>query len=291
MTFLSYTLPDWTDEDRHREDMWQRLRALRVLDDTEAPEVYGRRRLGSMLDHPYVRAQVEERLAKNWDAYDTIDDVSHRLLVWIFEEALGEIGPQGRILDFGSGAGSLVNFHKDYGELENPVVAVDLVDPGCEWPSNVTFVQSDLHAFQAAEHGAADGFDLALSLHVFEHTPDPAPLVAKMRSLLRPGGKALIAVPDGRGLHDLLQHQWGGQDCDHINSYTEDGFRALLEGGGFRVLQHTSWPAHFSIMYGGVTLPDGRTLGELLDATAKAFDHVHGGTSLSCYGWLYVCEA
>lgn len=287
MTFLSYELPDWTDENRHKDDMWQRLRALRVLDDREAPRVYGRRRLGSMVDHPYVRAQIEERLGQGWDPYDSIDDVSHRLLLWILDEALKEIGPEGRILDFGSGAGSLVNFQKAYSELENPVVAVDLVDPGCEWPDNVRFVQSDLHDFEP-EGGL---FDLALSLHVFEHTPDPGPLVAKMRSLLHPGGKALIAVPDGRGLHDLLQHQWGGRDCDHINSYTEDGFRALLEGGGFRVLEHTSWPAHFSIMYGGVTLPDGRSMGELLDATARAFDHVHGGTSLSCYGWLFVCEA
>ena len=261
-------------------DHYPRLRRLVALNRT-SPEVYAAQRLGSLADGSWARARVLERIERGDDPFDAIDDVSHAALAHLFDRALERTGPAGSILDWGSGNGSLANFHRDYTSLPNPVVAVDATPPTVPLPSHVTFRQSDLHDF----HWDGPPFDMGLCLHVFEHVPEPEALARRFRSLLREGAMALFAVPDGRWAHDLLQHVWGGPDCDHVNSFTLASFDALLVEAGFERDQWTCWPAHFAIHYGEVELPDGRSLGEVLDGLARHFDRANGVPSFSCYGY------
>ena len=52
----------------------------------------------------------------------------------------------------------------------------------------------DLHGFSPAEP-----FDAILLNHVFEHLPDPVAQLARMRELLRPGGRVVLVWPNPRG--------------------------------------------------------------------------------------------
>jgi 2-polyprenyl-3-methyl-5-hydroxy-6-metoxy-1,4-benzoquinol methylase len=43
-----------------------------------------------------------------------------------------------------------------------------------------------------------------LALHVLEHVDDPKTIVKKMYSWLKPGGKAIVVVPNSESLHRRL---------------------------------------------------------------------------------------
>jgi 2-polyprenyl-3-methyl-5-hydroxy-6-metoxy-1,4-benzoquinol methylase len=84
-------------------------------------------------------------------------------------------------------------------------------------------------------------YDRIICTEVLEHTVDPAAIMGAMARLLRPGGVAVITVPNdplinklkgivkrtpiGMVLGDRIQ--WGG-DIYHIHQWTPDEFQSLL---------------------------------------------------------------
>lgn len=262
------------------QDSAGRLDVLRRLGSVEA-ETYAANRLGTLVRDEWVRREVEARLARGWDPFVAVDDVSHHTARHLFEGQLAAVGPTGRILDFGCGEGSFANFQRDYASVPNPIVAVDATEPRARFPANVRFVRSDLQAFE----WSGPPFDLALSLHVFEQVPDTPRLAARLRGLLRPGAKAMLAIPDGRWAHDLLKFIAKGEGCDERNVYTLQSFDAILRAAGFELEQWTCWPSYFSIHFEHVKLSTGGSLGQLLDRLAADFDRANGTQSFSCYGY------
>ena len=73
-------------------------------------------------------------------------------------------------------------------------------------------------------------FDLVVSSEVVEHVEDDRGAVARLASLLAPGGTLIITVP---------AHQWMWSEHDvanhHFRRYTRAQVRALIEGTGLRV--------------------------------------------------------
>ena len=84
----------------------------------------------------------------------------------------------------------------------------------------------------------ADGsLDGVASLHVFEHIPDPAPAFAEVHRMLRPGGVALIVVPDteGRG-HARKGSDWFAyKDPTHCTFLSSAQWSELARNAGFVV--------------------------------------------------------
>jgi len=287
--FTSEALPDWSDPEAHEADRRARLEALSEVPSEQVVEIYGRRCLGSLFDHPLVQDGIDELSRTVEDPYALVEYVSDRLLETLTDYVTREAGPGARVLDVGAGSGSLANFQKGYSAYpETSFVAVDLAPEPPGLPSNVEFVQTDLHRF---ELGQREPFDIAYAFHVFEHVPAPERLMVRLRSLLRPGASSLVAIPNGRGLHDVLQHRWGGAACDHLNAFGRDGFVSLMESTGFVERACAPWRAHFNGLFGDVPLPGGRNLGELLQEVARDLDRMHGDTRLQYYGWLFLFEA
>lgn len=105
-----------------------------------------------------------------------------------------------RALDFGCGPGF---FTQELARLVGPAGRVNAVDlqPGmldrargklaaAGLEDRVTFALS-----RAAAIGAEGLFDFALVFHVLHEVPDQARFLAELRSLLKPGGRALVAEP------------------------------------------------------------------------------------------------
>jgi hypothetical protein len=69
-----------------------------------------------------------------------------------------------------------------------------------------------------------DTFDLVIADQVFEHVDDPAAAVRNVRSMLRPGGYAMILAPF------LLKVHGYPNDCSR---WTERGMTNLLAANGF----------------------------------------------------------
>jgi len=102
------------------------------------------------------------------------------------------------------------------------------------------------------------GFDMATSMGVLHHIPDPRPVLAEIRRVLKPGGRFTLMLYYAHGWHSLVLFRLkrllvpqfrGKSQAETINMvdgadnpygtvYSRAGATALLAGAGFRV-EHT----------------------------------------------------
>lgn len=79
-------------------------------------------------------------------------------------------------------------------------------------------------------------FDLVMSTDVWEHIEDDAAVARETARVLRPGGRALVAVPCSMKL-------WSGHDValGHHRRYERDQLAAVMTGAGLDVVDIWSW--------------------------------------------------
>lgn len=72
-------------------------------------------------------------------------------------------------------------------------------------------------------------FDVVYSVGLIEHFEDPRPLVRRHVELLKPGGTALIVIPNYRGLYGRLQQYFDPENLTihNLNIMTCDALEAL----------------------------------------------------------------
>jgi SAM-dependent methyltransferase len=88
-----------------------------------------------------------------------------------------------------------------------------------------------------------ESFDVVTAFQVFEHLPDPASELVKIRSFLKPGGLVVIEVPnvDNIGVKCLgKRHRHFVQD--HLYFFSPTTLSLLLDGNGFDPL-YSYYPA------------------------------------------------
>jgi hypothetical protein len=82
------------------------------------------------------------------------------------------------------------------------------------------------------------------AIHVLEHLDDAQVITAltTWRRILRPGGRALVVLPDPAGrARKLAGDDWAGfSDPTHINLKSHAAWRGVLEAQGFTVLREGS---------------------------------------------------
>jgi SAM-dependent methyltransferase len=82
------------------------------------------------------------------------------------------------------------------------------------------------------------------AIHVLEHLDDSqvAAALNTWRRILRPGGRALVVLPDPAGrARELTGDDWAGfSDPTHINLKSHAAWRELLQAQGFTVLREGS---------------------------------------------------
>ncbi len=147
--------------------------------------------------------------------------------------------PQGGdLLEIGTGLGHLLGLLQD----DFNCVGIDIDDYPVEQtrrnaPRAEAFVYqaNDLSIFE-------DGrFAAIVSLHVFEHLPDPAFTLHEVRRVLQPGGVLLFATPNpGYSLRRFKDHATDaiGKDPTHINVQPPEQWRAWLTQHHLRLVRH-----------------------------------------------------
>ena len=152
-----------------------------------------------MIEKKEVIAFFDER-AGDWDAGMVRSDEK---IARILDNA--GVRPGSRVLDVACGTGVLI---ADY--LRRDVQSVTAVDISPEmirvarskYPQeNVTFVCGDA---ETAELGA--GFDAVVIYNAFPHFPSPDALIARLASLLVPGGRLTVAHGSSRAAIDAHHH-------------------------------------------------------------------------------------
>ncbi len=114
----------------------------------------------------------------------------------------------GRVLVDGCGVGMYVKALLPFAQ---EVAGIDI-----EWEhleiaaGNVPEAQLDLAACEALPY-PQDSFDLVLSHEVLEHVNDDRQAVAEMVRVLRPGGRAVIFVPNRLYPFETHGHYWRGE--------------------------------------------------------------------------------
>lgn len=86
----------------------------------------------------------------------------------------------------------------------------------------------------------ADGEADAIVLrHVIEHVRDPGAVLVRLHRALRPGGHLYVATPDRRALAErAFGRYWHGYDPPrHLQCFTRDGVRVLLDRAGFERIE------------------------------------------------------
>lgn len=167
---------------------------------------------------------------------------AHRLL-----RQIGQ--PAGQVLDFGCGSGQ---FTRELGNLAG-VGRVTGSDFFSEPPPELAG-RPYLPMDELSRHRAS--FDVVLAMHVLEHDDDSAALLGRIVAPLRPGGMAVIEVPNiacfGARLFGKYWDAW--YLPYHRTHFSRRSLVALLEAGGLEVLA----------VHGAVVPTMGRTFANML---------------------------
>jgi SAM-dependent methyltransferase len=93
-------------------------------------------------------------------------------------------------------------------------------------------------------------YDAIVMGDVIEHLPRPGEALDRLAELLRPGGVAWMALPDAGSLVARgLGKRWWSVIPTHVQFFTRDSIRTLLEARGWTVLEIGTSPKAFSVRY------------------------------------------
>jgi SAM-dependent methyltransferase len=129
-------------------------------------------------------------------------------------------------------------------------------------------------ASMAASLPPVDAIHMAL---VLEHVPEPLPLLAAARRLLRPGGMLCVAVPnDFNPLQQAAVAQglapWWVAPPHHLNYFSPASLAGLIERAGFTVVERSAtFPLELFLLMGDVYVGDD-ALGRACHGKRKAFE-------------------
>ncbi|NND59425.1 MAG: class I SAM-dependent methyltransferase [Gammaproteobacteria bacterium] len=150
----------------------------------------------------------------------------------------------GKILDIGCGNGRLLYLARENGwEVKGLELSASAA-------ASITAEQDiDVVVANFLEHptDALGTYDIVVLRHILEHLPQPITAMNQIRSLLKPGGHALLEFPNtasagyaykrflkNRGLkNNKYSAEWRP---GHANEYCRDAFSLLLDKTGFELV-------------------------------------------------------
>lgn len=144
------------------------------------------------------------------------------------KEPLLELDFESKILDFGCGAGQLLQALYYYG-FRNLTGADAFIEGDIFYPNGVKIYKRALPDIEPF-------FDLVMLHHSFEHLPDPRESLREIYRLLPPGKFCLIRIPLKAFAWEKYGVNWVQLDPPrHLFLYTEPSFRLLAEKTGFEI--------------------------------------------------------
>ncbi|MBN1911577.1 MAG: methyltransferase domain-containing protein [Pirellulales bacterium] len=154
--------------------------------------------------------------------------------------------PTGRVLEIGCAAGATARALREVVSVEH-YVGIDVSAEAIELARasiDETHV-ADLDATTSGELGLKpDDFDLLLALDVLEHLRNPWDVLADLAQCVRPGGHAVLSLPNIQNvaiLQDLVRGRWTYQsagllDATHLRFFTLREIETFVAGAGLNIL-------------------------------------------------------
>ena len=165
----------------------------------------------------------------------------------------------GRFLDFGCGRGGFLIAMDDATGIGFEVGDPTTFNLGKNYIIKGRFL--DLIGSEPFKFGS---FDTITAFDVFEHLPILEKYVYALKSLLKPGGRLVVTVPDVGSWNARLSGQrWNMLLLEHLWYFDADTLRRFMKRAGFHETRHRSLPydaplAHIARRVAqtyGITLP------------------------------------
>jgi glycosyltransferase involved in cell wall biosynthesis len=154
-----------------------------------------------------------------------------RFNAWMADTVRGFLGS--RVLEIGAGIGNVAQY---LCPRKASYVATDIDDEHLarlrirfQNTPNVRLRRCDLSATEDFAPFAEDA-DTVVCLNVLEHIEDDAVGLRNIATALAPGGRAIVLVPQDRGIYGTLDTVLG-----HYRRYTQAELRTKMEAAGFEV--------------------------------------------------------
>lgn len=169
-------------------------------------------------------------------------------------DSLRRLGPDVDLLDVGSGTGPLLGALRALGHRGRLVDVDPFLDPEARVPG------VELWRAQVGDV-ASSAFDVVSLVHCLEHMEDQRGALAHVARILRPEGRAIVAVPlRGTWAARRYGSDWVQWDPPrHIVLHTVESLRRLAEDAGLRVVD-TIWDSTAFQFWGSARVASGRAV-------------------------------
>ncbi|HET9651875.1 MAG TPA: class I SAM-dependent methyltransferase [Usitatibacter sp.] len=220
--------------------------------ESELPKLYEAR---TTADFPEMQSRFVGRL-RDW----AIDR-------YVVRQLAGVPLPKGRsfrALDFGCGDGALARGLVRYVERHGGIPEIAAVDFHDEPPASLEAAGERLRYSSYAQWLASRGHHEAVFLrHVLEHHPDPVRLLRELRSVLEPGGRLMIEVPNRRSVWAKLfgPYYSGFYIPRHLMHFDARSLRRVVENSGLRCVGLSL--GHTPLLGRSIAYRTGRDVGNL----------------------------
>jgi SAM-dependent methyltransferase len=185
------------------------------------------------LDHLGTYDTEWEALHENWFANPNV------VLFELVAQTIGRHKPDANVIDIGAGRGELLSYLREH----RPAFSLTGLDASLqpELPG-VEVIRADINSVDLGDRR----WDAAVSLATIEHLADVRTFAERLRSILVPGGLAVVATNNDRSItYDVARafRRLGYAvpferlyDRHHLNHFNVRSLRTLMERSGFRPL-------------------------------------------------------
>ena len=167
-------------------------------------------------------------------------------LIDVHVQTLAEKNKKLRILDLGSGNGSLSNFLTQKGyDVVGVEESTSGIEMACKNFLDCQFIQGS--NYDLPHHKLGEKFDLIISIEVIEHLFYPKELLRSAKRYLKPGGRLILSTPYHGYLKNIALSVSGKMDkhftClwdgGHIKFFSVATLKELLESEKYEDIQFT----------------------------------------------------
>lgn len=198
---------------------------LRLLDDFEILETLPKpENLAIYYESENYISHTDAKKSLTDKVYQGVKDyMLQQKLKWINSIAEGN-----KILDIGAGTGDFLSAAKK----QNWKVAG--VEPNAQ--ARKLALEKGIALQQDSDNFKENTFDVISMWHVLEHVPDLDIQIKELKRLLKPGGIAVIAVPNFKSFDaGYYQEFWAAYDVPrHLWHFSQSGITKLFEAYNFK---------------------------------------------------------